>query len=149
MPLIVYIINTPVGFTYLTKLSFCCNLQANRGLKVVKFIHISLQVVIKWLALVVIVTFSPRKAPPKSNKHNILPYLLTSWENILGLTHSWDIHEKIISWCWSEVTVWCAFFNTLRPGKNGRHFGRRHFQIQIRQWKCFHFGKKKITEVCS
>ena len=27
--------------------------------------------------------------------------------------------------------------NTLSPGHDGRHFGRLHFQIQLRQWKCF------------
>ena len=28
------------------------------------------------------------------------------------------------------------------------YFGRRHFQIQIRQWKCFNYDKN-FTEICS
>ena len=31
-------------------------------------------------------------------------------------------------------------YNTLKPRQDGRNFGRRHFQMQFRQRKCFHFN---------
>ena len=37
-----------------------------------------------------------------------------------------------------------SFINTLRPGQDGRHFGRRHLQMQMCQWKCFNFDKNVI-----
>ena len=80
--------------------------------------------------------------------------------------HQWCSDSSIfILFCFSQVWVWQVFrflvwkplcssrslfhqLNTLRPGEDGRHFGRRHFQMQICQWKYFNFDKN-FTEVCS
>ena len=46
----------------------------------------------------------------------------------------------------SKSEIWAV--STLRPRQDGRLFGRRHFQIQIHQWKCFDFDKN-LTKMYS
>ena len=58
------------------------------------------------------------------------------------------IYYRLRTGSLSQVKLRAPGVNTLRPGQHGRHFSRRHFQIQIRQWKCFNFDKNFI-EVCS
>ena len=48
----------------------------------------------------------------------------------------------------ATILISCHIVDKLRPGQDGRHFGRQHFQRQICQWKCFHFDND-FTELCS
>ena len=37
--------------------------------------------------------------------------------------------------------------NTSRPRQDGCHYGKQHFQMQFRKWKCFNFDKNSMNFV--
>ena len=57
-----------------------------------------------------------------------------------------EINETYV-YCDYILVLFHSFINTLRPRQDGRHFGRRHFQIQISQWKCYNIDKNSLNFV--
>ena len=53
---------------------------------------------------------------------------------VVALIKMWTAFLEIAHW-----NYYTELINTLRPSKNGRHFSRRHFQMNFLQWKCMNF----------
>ena len=64
-----------------------------------------------------------------SNAENVSIWWCHHANLLLMITLHWGLYQ---------------WLNTLRPRQDGRHFGRRHFQMQFCLWKCRNF-----TELCS
>ena len=46
-----------------------------------------------------------------------------------------------------KITPRGQLVNTLRPGQDGRHFGRQHFRLHFLEWNFFNFTQN-FTEIC-
>ena len=75
-------------------------------------------------------------------KVSSIDQIMNSQKTPQTVYQSWGSYAFIV-----YIYALSSVINTLRLGQDGRHFGRRHFQMQICQWKYFNSIKISLKFV--